>query len=269
MRLLEWKGSWALVTGASAGIGREFAMQFAAAGLNLVLVARRGALLEALAQDLRGRHGVDVICIARDLSSPDGPIGVHARLHEVGVKIRLLCNNAASGRWGPFEDATADVYSRMVLLDVSAPVVLCRLLLSDLTSHPSSAIINVSSQAAFQPVPYMAVYAAAKAFIHSFSLALSEEWKDKGVLVQTLVPGPTATEFDQNAGAYPSTIRGRGSADRVVRDAIKHLTRNDVLALNAKGVLRQRLFAALAPPALLLKTVGRMFRPPPGTAGDK
>lgn len=268
MRLPEWRGSWALVTGASAGIGREFAVQFAAAGLNLVLVARRGALLEALAQDLKSSCGVDVVCIACDLADPDTPRSIHARLRESGLRIRLLCNNAASGRWGHFEDATAEMYARMMRLDVCAPVELCRLLLPDLASFPASAIINVSSQAAYQPIPYMAVYAAAKAFIHSFSLALGEEWKEKGVLVQTLVPGPTATEFDQVAGAYPSAIRARGSADRVVRDAIEHLERNSILALNAKGVFRQRLFAALAPPSLVLKTVGRMFRPPLGARRD-
>ena len=180
----------------------------------------------------------------------------------------LLCNNAASGRWGRFEVTPADTYEEMIRLNMAAMVSLCRHFLPDLISYPTRAIINVSSQAAYQPVPYMAVYAATKAFVQSFSQALYGEWKDRGILVQTLVPGPTATEFDAKAGAYVSAVSTRGSPHDVVRVALAHLEKDIPVVSTVRGTYKQRVFAALAPPKMVIKTVGRMFQPPDGNRMD-
>lgn len=262
MKLSDCRGNWALVTGASSGIGREFALQLAAAGMNLVLVARRKPLLDALATQLTQRDGVQTRVVAVDLSRPDAAADIKTRLAVENIHIRLLCNNAAFGHWGRFERASLATYQDMLQVNIGAVVALCHSFLSDLVSFPSSVVINVSSAAAFQPVPYMAAYAASKAFVLSFGQALYGEWKDRGVLVQTLIPGPTETEFDSLAGAYASALKSRGSPAQVVRDSLIHLERGDPLALSAKGTLKQRLFAGLFPPKMVINEVAKMFRPP-------
>lgn len=121
-------------------------------------------------------------------------------------------------------------------------------------------VVHVSSQAAYQPVPYMAVHAArSKALFTHFSLALHEEQRAHGVVVQTLVPAPTATEFDSKAGAYDSGVQKRGKADDVARASLAALDRGAPLATNAKGLWQQRLFASLAPPSMVLREVAKMF----------
>lgn len=261
MRLEEARGSWALVTGASSGIGREFCHQLAAAGLSLVMVARRGPLLEELSGELVKKHNVQALAMAIDLSQPEAAAQVKARLDHEGIKVRLLCNNAASGHMGRFELNQAEAYEKMIHLNTAALVGLCWHLLPDLSSYPTSAIINVSSQAAYQPVPFMAVYAATKAFVQSFSQALYGEWQERGVLVQTLIPGPTATEFDTKAGAYESALKDRGSPEEVVRVALAHLGKDTPIVTNVRGLYKQRFFAALAPPKTVIKTVAKMFQP--------
>ncbi|MDP1720346.1 MAG: SDR family NAD(P)-dependent oxidoreductase [Candidatus Nanopelagicaceae bacterium] len=262
LELQQCKGHWALVTGASAGIGREFCGQLAAAGINLVMVARRQDLLEALASELAERHGTQSLALPIDLGKPAAAAEVKRRVNAEGLAIRLLVNNAAFGRWGRFEATAAEVYEEMILLNNAAMVSMCHHFLPDLASHLTSAIINISSPAAYQPVPYMAVYAATKAFVQSFSQALYGEWKDRGILVQTMVPGPTATEFDAKAGAYESVLKGRGTPADVVEAALRHLATDAPLAITAKGTYKQRLFAGLFPAKMVIREVAKMFKPP-------
>lgn len=262
MELGACKGDWALITGASSGIGREFALQLGAAGLNLVLVARRQPRLDDLAAALSQRHGIRVVAISVDLSHPGAISTIGSRLVAEDVRVRLLCNNAAFGSWGAFENVPAPTYQEMIRVNVAAVVDLCHHFFPVLSSFPTSAIINVSSPAAFQPVPYMAVYAATKSFLHSFSQALYGEWKEHGILVQALVPGPTATEFDQVAGAYASALKERGTPHKVVKDALDHLAKDTPVVTSAKGTYQQRFFAALFPPRMVIRTVKRMFQPP-------
>lgn len=264
MKLEEAKGDWALVTGASSGIGREFALQLAAVGMNLVLVARREPLLDILGSELSQRYGVRALVMPVDLSRTNAISEIRSRLVAEGVKIRMLVNNAAFGRWGRFEAIPPEAYEEMIRLNVMAMVTLCHHFVQDLSSFPTSIIVNVSSPAAYNPIPYMAVYAATKAFVSSFSQALYGEWKDHGVLVQTLVPGPTETEFDTVAGAYASALKGRGEADAVVKTSLAHLAENAPLVTTAKGTYKQRLFASLFPAKMVIKTVARMFQPPEG-----
>lgn len=262
MSVHEWKGDWALVTGASSGIGREFCKQLGAAGMNLVLVARQQALLEELATEMTTKHGVQARVLTADLSERGAAPRVKAEVEAIGVKIRLLVNNAAFGRWGGFEGNASHDYEQMILLNTSVLVGLCRQFLPDLASFSNSAIINVSSPAALQPVPYMAVYSATKSFVHGFSQALYGEWRARGIHVQTLLPGPTATEFDAKAGAYDSALKTRGTTAEVVTASLAALQHKVPLVAVAKGTYKQRLFAALFPAKIVIFTVARMFRPP-------
>ncbi len=260
---------WALVTGASAGIGREFCLRLAAMGLNLALVARRGELLDALGRDLAARHGIETLSLAEDLCAPHAAARVRERIDDAGVRIRLLVNNAAVGRWGPFESNAPEAYVRMLSLNTTAVVAMCAEFFPHLAAHSRSAVINVSSQAAYQPVPYMAAYAATKAFVQSLSLALYEEWRNRGIYVQTLVPGPTATEFDAKAGAYESALQTRHSPAVAVQAALRHLAGDAPVVSSAPGgVWKQRLFAGVLPPRLLVREVAKMFRPPAGPKAD-
>lgn len=261
MKLEEAKGDWALVTGASSGIGREFAIQLAVAGMNIVLLARRKNLLDTLGSDLSLRYGVRTLPLPFDLSQTDTISDIRNLLVTEGIRVRLLVNNAAFGCWGCFEETPSRVYEEMLRLNVIAIVSLCHHFLPDLASFPTSAIINVSSPAAYNPIPYMAVYAATKAFVFSFSQALYGEWKDRGVLVQTLIPGPTETELGVAASNYAASLNNMGPADAVVKASLAHLERDVPVVVRAKGTYKQRLFAALFPARIVIKTVARMFQP--------
>lgn len=262
-RLADCAGDWALVTGASAGIGREFAVQLARRGLNVVVVARRGALLRELAAGIQSTTHVRVLPLELDLLQPDAVQRLRERLDELGdARLRLVVNNAASGLWGPFDASQARRYGEIVQLNCAALVGVAAAVMPSLQRHAPSALVNVSSQAAYQPVPYMAVYGASKAFVQSFSLALYEEMAGKGVLVQTLVPAPTATEFDRRAGAYSSAVPNRGSTESVVTASLAGLERGRAVAGNARGLWKQRLFAGLFRPEFVVRQVARMFRPP-------
>jgi short-subunit dehydrogenase len=263
LNLNDCKGQWALVTGASSGIGREFCLQLGRAGLNVVAVARRAALLDELAVHLRETHGVRCLAVAQDLGERGAAARVKSIVAAEGIKIRLLINNAAYGPWGPFERTSAETYEALIHLVVATPVSMCLHFLPDLTSFPSSAIVNLSSPAALQPVPYKAVYSAAKIALHNFSLALYAEWEVRGVLVQTLVPGPTKSELDEKGGAYKSAIpEERRPPAEVVEASLRHLAKGDVFVTTAKGTYKQRFFSGMFPARVVVRKVAAMFRPP-------
>jgi len=263
-RLHHQRGAWAVVTGASAGIGQAFARELAAQGMNLLLVARRRPLLQALADELAAAHRVQVEALPLDLLSPGAgerlARELDARLGD--ARLGVVVNNAGSGRWGPFVPDEAERYAGIVRLNCAATVEVAAAMLPRLARSAPSVLVNVSSQAAYQPVPYMAVYGASKAFVQSFSQALFEELAPAGVLVQTLVPAPTATEFDQRAGAYASALAARGTPQEVVAASLADLDKGVCVASNVQGLWKQRLFAGLFSPAFVTRQVAKMFRPP-------
>lgn len=264
MNLESLRGHWCLVTGASSGIGAAYAAGLAERGMNCVLVARRQERLDALAARMEATHGVRCVVRAANLSVEGTVSSLRDELVRDDIHIRLLCNCAAFGRWGRVEDTDAPTYARMIRLNAAAVVEACLAFLPDLVSHPDSAIVNVSSQAAYQPVPYMSVYAATKAFVHAFSLALHEEWRERGLVVQTLVPGPTATEFDTLAGGYASKVIHRGDPPTVASASLQALAGNELIATSAARLWPQRLFYGLYPTRFVLRKVADMFRPPRG-----
>lgn len=189
----------ALVTGASAGIGREFARVLAREGHDLVLVARREPELTALATELKEKHGADSRVITADLSKARGAQSV---IKELGpdAQIDVLVNNAGFGGHGAFHERERDADLRQIAVNVTALTDLTRLVVPGMVDRKRGRILNVASTAAFQPGPFMAVYYATKAYVLSFSEALAEELRGKGVTVTALCPGVTTTEFQQVAG---------------------------------------------------------------------
>jgi uncharacterized protein len=193
--MFAYKGSTAMVTGASKGLGAAFTKELAGRGMNLVLVARSGGPLQDLADSLGVQHGVRCVALQADLAAPDAVQRIVTELEHLDLKIDLLINNAGLGLTGDFlsHDRAAELAS--IQVNVQALVGLSHALGAKMVSQGMGGIINLASNAALQPLPHMATYAAAKAFVLHFSEALKIELKGQGVLVMAVCPGPTATSF--------------------------------------------------------------------------
>jgi len=185
----------ALVTGASSGIGREFARLLAAHGHPLVLVARDQTRLAKVADSLRAEHGVEVWTIAADLARADAAREVFAYTRWHGIEVELLINNAGIGLYGEHAALSLDRVDRMLQLNVATLCAMCQLYGAGMKARRSGRILNVASTAAYQPTPFFAAYGASKAFVLNFSEALAMELEDHGVTVSCLSPGPTDTGF--------------------------------------------------------------------------
>ena len=197
---------FALVTGASSGLGLELAKTIAADGHDVVLASRSSAALQLLADELQRRLGVVAIPIPTDLSLPDAGPALARQLSARGLDIDVLVNNAGFTLYGPLE--TNDEYALVELarVNVEALTMLTRSLLPGMLQRRRGMIINMASNAAFQPGPLMAAYYASKAYVLSFSLALTEEVRGRGVTVTALCPGPTATGFQARGGMEDSKL---------------------------------------------------------------
>ena len=200
---------WALVTGASSGIGAEFARLLAAKGYSVVLVARREERLRALAAELERSAPVKTRVIAADLSEPGSASSLAAALETDGVVLDVLVNNAGFGGRGAFSKTEWDREHEMMQLNMVALVELTKRILPGMVSRGRGHILNVASTAAFQPGPFMAVYFATKAFVLSFSEAVNEELRGTGVSLTTLCPGPTDSEFFDAAKIKNSALTKR------------------------------------------------------------
>jgi len=225
MKDLKTYDGWALITGASAGIGREFARAIAAHGVNCVLVARRKERLEELAEELQSAHGVECMAIPLDLSVEGCVDEVMEILGD--TPIGILVNNAGFGHSGEFLTRDPERLASMIKLNCLTPVLLTRAILPEMADRGTGAVIMVSSLAGFVGTPYESVYGATKAFDLSLGDALHQELKRKGVDVITLCPANTATEFFEAEGLSEETIklatRMSASADHVVDITLRRL----------------------------------------------
>lgn len=215
----------ALITGASAGLGEAFARELARRGHDLILTARRAERLEEIAGELRATEGVAVHVFASDLARPDAPERLLADVAAAGLTVDTLINNAGCGARGDFAELDGVMQLRMIDLNCRSLVALAHGVLPQMIERRSGAILNLSSTAAFQPGPWMAVYYATKTFVLSFSEALHEEARAHGVRVTALCPGPTRTEFAKRAGMSDMSLFTMlaGDADKVVRDGLAAL----------------------------------------------
>lgn len=196
----------ALVTGASAGIGRELACEFAAGGYDLLVVARREERLDALADELEADHDVTVDVIATDLSSPGSARDLYEEIQSQDLRVDVLVNNVGIGTYGHFHETDVERELDQVRLNVELPMHLTRLLLPGMIEHDRGTILNVASIAGFQPGPKMAGYYASKSYVVSFSQAISEELTETNVSVTALCPGTVDTEFQDRAEMSDSRV---------------------------------------------------------------
>jgi short-subunit dehydrogenase len=230
-----------LVTGASAGLGVEFARQCRARGDELVLVARRKDRLDALAAELGGTHAV-----AADLAKPGAAARLFEEVAALGLEVGILINNAGFGGGGRFAELDAGRQLEMIDLNVRALTELCRLALPPMLARGAGGILNVASTAAFQAGPYSAVYYATKAYVLSLSEALHEEAKPRGVHVSALCPGPTATEFFEVAGTPDGKLAKMATDPKaVVAAGLEGLARNQAIVVpgfkNRAGAFASRV----------------------------
>ncbi|MGF1538192.1 MAG: SDR family NAD(P)-dependent oxidoreductase [Elainellaceae cyanobacterium] len=257
----------ALITGASSGIGRSLAHEMAARSVNLVLVARSDQVLSALADELTQRHGIDAHVIVQDLTEPDAAAAVFSAVEARGLTVNTLINNAGFGEYGPFSDRPRERHLDMIRLNILALVDLTYQFLPGMRSRQRGNIVNIASIAAFQPIPYLSVYAASKSFVLSFSEALWAEVKADGVAVSCVCPGPTDTKFFDEAG-FPDSLSGGGmqqttSPEKVVADIMAILDSKAPVVVS--GSFMNQLTAnlpRLLPRQMIVSAVEKLFRPP-------
>ena len=220
----------ALITGASSGIGETFAKELAGRNTNIILVARSEDKLHKLANQVESKYQIQTNVIVQDLTASAAAKSIFEVVLEQGLTIDLLVNNAGFGDYGNFTQRPLEKQVNMIQLNITALVELTHLFLPGMQQRQSGGIINVASIGGFQPLPYMSVYGATKAFVLSFSEALWAENRDLGVKIFALCPGPTESDFFQTA-EFPESA-GEGlqtkltSAEEVVQDALEALEKN-------------------------------------------
>ena len=249
-----------LITGASSGIGAAFARKFAALGRNVFLVARSEEKLITICNELGRMSGVRAQYFSIDLREPDAPARLFEETKKRGLEIDMLVNNAGFGSMGYFDKLELKRELEIIELNVEALVDLTYRFLLPMRERKQGTIINVASTAGFQPVPFMATYAASKAFVLTFSEALWEENKPFGVHVMALCPGVTETNFFEAAKMDRPPIRLAQTAEEVVETAIRGLKRKKSAVIsgwpNRLTVFAERLF----PRSTVLKITGKVLR---------
>lgn len=221
---MQYEGRTVLVSGASSGIGAEFARRLAHRGADIVAVARRVEELEALADDIRAETGRQVHVVPFDLSEDRAGYRLADQLDATGLRVDTVINCAGIGVTGPFGDSTEEEIRRQLRVNIDATVEVSHAFLPQLIDSGTGALINVASLTAYMPVPGMAVYAASKSFVVRFTEALAHEVRSAGLTVMALSPGPTATEFYSTSGTAESGVRFQ-TPDEVVATAFQALQR--------------------------------------------
>lgn len=253
---------WALVTGASGGIGRALCHEIAADGVNIILVARDQAELQKVASNLEDKFKIKTIVITSDLSQDGAPAKLLTAVNKYNVQVDYLVNNAGFGGYGAFSATDLVSEKAMINLNITALTELCKLFLPAMAERGSGRILNVASTAAFLPGPYMAVYFATKAYVLHFSEAINEELQGSGVTVTALCPGPTATHFAATASASNTSIfRGKlPTATSVAEFGYRAMKAGRPVAVHR---LRNRLMVVIirfVPRGVLTRFVGKAQR---------
>jgi hypothetical protein len=255
----KWFGKWAVVTGASAGIGLALAERLAGGGTHLVLTARRADRLEDLAAVLSARHGIRVEICPSDLARPEAPAEIHTFTAGKGIDVDLLVNNAGFGAFGSIQTPRL---LEMIQVNYSAVVYLTQLYVPAMIARRRGDILIVSSVAAFQAVPFLSAYAATKAFDLIFAEGIAEELREFGVHVCALCPGSTTTEFQQVAQQPDRVFRSAETADKVAQVGLAALVEGRSFVISGA---KNRLMVEserLAPRQFIARMAGKMMRPP-------
>jgi hypothetical protein len=266
--MFKYEGSTALITGASKGLGLIFAEELARRGADLVLVARSKDALQTLAARLTAQYGVKCYVIAADLADPSTIDDIHSELAEQGVQIDLLINNAGLGLSGRFLDHDHAKEQASIQVNIQALVGLSHRFGRAMSARGRGGIINIASNSAFQPLPYMATYAASKAFVLHFGEALQHELSDTGVRVMTACPGPTATSFFEGT---PTTMSDRSfdTPESVVREILRAFDQGKAVAYPGRSSVRFATWLPRLLPRSLIVRLAAMATEKMGLASVK
>jgi uncharacterized protein len=256
-----WRGKWALVTGASAGIGWALAEELAADGTHLVLTARRQARLDDLAKRHCSQHNIKVETVAADLSDSGAPDAIHAFTQGKGIAIELLINNAGFGAHGEFQNIPLSRQLEMLQVNVNAVLQLTHLYLPEMIARRSGDILIVASTAGFQGVPYISTYAATKGFDLLLAEGLAEEVRPHGVRVCALCPGSTESEFHDVAKQTEYGSPHKESARKVARVGLRALAQGKSYVISGPHNYLSTHLQRLAPRRLVNRMAGKMFKP--------
>lgn len=249
-----------LITGASSGIGEVFARKLAARGRNVLLVARSEDKLITLCNELGRSNSVRAQYVALDLSNPESPARLFEEAQKRGLSVDMLVNNAGFGSMGEFSKLDPARELNMIDLNIKSLVELTYRFLQPMLERKQGVIINVASTAAFQPVPFMATYAATKAFVLSFSEALWEENRNYGIQVMALCPGVTDTNFFEAARGYKPPARVSQTPEEVVDAALRGLARRRSHIISGWTNFLMTQSERLAPRSLIIRVAGKMMR---------
>jgi short-subunit dehydrogenase len=247
-----------LITGASSGIGESFARRLAAEGHNLVLVARSETKLHEICDELMLKHSIVAHYVATDLTAYGSVEELYKETERHGFEIDWLINNAGFGGMGDFAELDLDKALGMISLNISSLVALTHYYLKGMREQRSGKIINVSSAAGFQPLPFMAVYAATKAFVTSFSEAIAEE---NSIQVLALCPGSTKTNFFRASEIErPIQVKGQQTAEQVVETAMRAVKAGKTKTVSGLTNFIGALIGKHAPNVITTRAIGRALR---------
>ena len=250
----------ALITGASAGLGVEFAKLFAQGGHNLVLIARRVDRLESIAKELRAQFAVRVDVLGMDLEMAGAPQKIFDFTQRQGLQIDYLVNNAGFGYLNDFLNEGMNHDTGMIMVNVMSLVELTKIFAANMVERNQGRILNIGSTAGFQPGPFMATYYASKAFVNSFSEALTYELRRTGVTVTLSCPGPTRTEFGVRSGVdkKPLFKLGADTAESVAGEAYRAMHKGQRRVIHGFKNKISAVSVGLMPNAILLRVVEKL-----------
>jgi short-subunit dehydrogenase len=251
----------ALITGASSGLGKEFALIHASKGGDAVIVARRAQKLNNLKKEIENRYGTQVKVIAKDLTKPKAPKEIYDEIKKSGIQIDYLINNAGFGGHGKFHERAWEQDLSMINLNIIALSALTRLFLPEFVERNSGKILNVSSTASFMPGPLQAVYFATKAYVTYFSNAIAEELYDTNVTVTNLMPGATETEFAQTSGMDKTNLfQNTVSAHSVAKDGYEGMLKGKLDVVSGLTFSQNLMMKSIpfTPKKVLLKQIRKM-----------
>ena len=251
-----YKNKTILITGASSGIGECFAKTLNNLGANLILTARSEDKLVELASNMKNAH-----VIAGDLSKKDFPEKLYSKVKEKNLEVDILINNAGFGYSGKFLDTSMKNYEEMINLNICSLVCLSHLFLKDMVKNKKGGIINISSLASFQPIPYFSIYAATKAFVTSFTLSLYEEYRGMNIRVLGVCPGYTKTNFNKRAQMNSTPVAGYLMTSQEVDDeSHKAYKKGKFIIVNGKINRFAKLFTSLIPKKWGLKMASSIIK---------
>ena len=266
------KKSYALITGASSGIGSEIATTLAKKGFNIILTARREERLIALSKELQDNHGVHVDYVTGDLASPQTPQEIYNFCKEKNYEVEILVNNAGYGRWGQFGEFNRDDYATMIQLNITSLTDLCHLFMPAMVTKGGGGVINIGSSASFLPVPYASVYSSTKAYVLMFSEALRYEYANSNIRVMASCPGATDSNFRNVASEKSSEqlqqriskLKGSGqvgdTCEKVSQETLDAFLLNKHYIVPGKGNSKFAFLPRILSRARVLKLTGDTFK---------